>query len=146
MVDRKASCFTITLQSHGSECGRLLEFIQVSMGHASFHGRADEIFIHELKLVAEESLANIINHGYADDEGGEIEIQLVPDSKGICLTLIDSAPAYNPLEAGDKKPDQDFSQGGMGLILIKSLTDELFYSRNEARNVFSIKKHYNSGR
>lgn len=146
MVDKEAICFNVTLQSHSSECGRLFDFIQASMRHAAFHGHADEQFVHELKLVAEELLANIINHGYAGDGDGKIEIQLVPDSKGICLTLIDSAPAYNPLEADNKKPDHDFSRGGMGLVLIKSLTDELFYSRNEARNVFSIKKHYNSSR
>lgn len=116
------------------------------MGSLVFNGHVDEKFIHELKLVAEEWFANIINHGYADNEAGEVEIELVPDSKGICLTMIDSAPAYNPLEADQKPQDQDFRQGGMGLILIKSLTDELLYSRSERQNVFSIKKHYSSDR
>lgn len=116
------------------------------MEHVVFHAHIDEKFIHELKLVAEEWFANIINHGYAGDHAGEIEIELVSDSKGICLTMIDSAPAYNPLEADHKQPNQDFRHGGMGLILIKSLTDELLYSRNGTQNVFSIKKYYNSDR
>ena len=117
------------------------------MGHALIQERVDEKFIHDLKLVAEDWFANIINHGYADSETGEIEIKLVAVTDGIRLTLTDSAPPYNPLEnVPGKQSDQDFSQGGMGLIIIKSLTDEQHYSRNETQNVFSITKHYNSDR
>ena len=114
------------------------------MGHALIQGRADEKFTYDLKLVTEEIFANIINHGYADNETGEIEVELVAVTDGIRLTVRDSAPAYNPLENARKQPARDFSQGGMGLIIIKSLTDEQHYSRNETQNVFSITKYYNS--
>ena len=146
MANTKKICFNIKLQSHSSEVNRLFNFIQESMGHALIQGRADEKFIHDLKLVTEEWFANIINHGYADNETGEIEVELVAVTDGIRLTVIDSAPPYNPLENNRKQQDQDFSQGGMGLIIIKSLTDEQHYSRNETQNVFSITKHYNSDR
>jgi len=116
------------------------------MGHEQIKGRADEKFIHDLKLVTEEWFANIINHGYVDNETGEIEIELVAVTDGIRLTVIDSAPPYNPLENNHIQPVQDFSQGGMGLIIIKSLTDEQHYNRNETQNVFSITKHYNPDR
>ena len=146
MANTKKICFNIKLQSHSSEVNRLFNFIQESMGHALIQGRADEKFIHDLKLVTEEWFANIINHGYADNETGEIEVELVAVTDGIRLTVMDSAPPYNPLENNRKQQDQDFSQGGMGLIIIKSLTDEQHYSRNETQNVFSITKHYNSDR
>ena len=147
MANNKKICFNIKLQSHSSEVNRLFSFIQESMGHAQIKGRADDKFIHDLKLVTEEWFANIVNHGYADNEAGEIEVELVAVANGIRLTVVDSAPAYNPLEnIPGNQPDQDFSQGGMGLIIIKSLTDEQHYSRNEAQNVFSITKHYNSDR
>ena len=113
------------------------------MRHALIQGRADEEFIHDLKLVTEEIFANIINHGYADNKNGDIEIELVAVTDGIHLTVTDSAPPFNPLENVREQPDRDFSQGGMGLILIKSLTDGQHYSRNETQNVFSITKHYN---
>ena len=146
MANDKKISFNIKLQSHSSEVNRLFNFIQESMGHALIQGRADEKFIHDLKLVTEEWFANIINHGYADNETGEIEVELVAVTDGIRLTVMDSAPPYNPLENNRKQQDQDFSQGGMGLIIIKSLTDEQHYSRNETQNVFSITKHYNSDR
>jgi serine/threonine-protein kinase RsbW len=146
MANTKKICFNIKLQSHSSEVNRLFNFIQESMGHALIQGRADEKFIHALKLVTEECFANIINHGYAGNETGEIEVELVAVTDGIRLTVMDSAPPYNPLENNRKQQDQDFSQGGMGLIIIKSLTDEQHYSRNETQNVFSITKHYNSDR
>ena len=147
MANNKKICFNIKLQSHSSEVNRLFSFIQESMGHAQIKGRADDKFIHDLKLVTEEWFANIVNHGYADNEAGEIEVELVAVANGIRLTVVDSAPAYNPLEnIPGNQPDQDFSQGGMGLIIIKSLTDEQHYSRNEAQNVFSITKHYKSDR
>ena len=146
MANDKKISFNIKLQSHSSEVNRLFNFIQESMGHALIQGRADEKFIHDLKLVTEEWFANIINHGYADNETGEIEVELVAVTDGIRLTVMDSAPPYNPLENNRKQQDQDFSQGGMGLIIIKSLTDEQHYNRNETQNVFSITKHYNSDR
>ena len=146
MVNKTSTCFNIKLQSHSSEVNRLFNFIQESLGHALIQGRTDEKFIYDLKLVTEEWFANIINHGYAGNETGEIEVELVAITNGIRLTVIDSAPPYNPLENDSKLPDQDFSQGGMGLTIIKSLTDEQHYSRNETQNVFSITKHYNSDR
>ena len=63
MANNKEFCFNIKLQSHSSEVNRLFNFIQESMGHALIQGRADEKFIHDLKLVTEEWFANIINHG-----------------------------------------------------------------------------------
>ena len=113
------------------------------MRHALIQGRADEEFIYDLKLVTEEIFANIINHGYTDNKNGDIEIELVAVTDGIRLTVTDSAPPFNPLVNVREQPDRDFSQGGMGLILIKSLTDGQHYSRNETQNVFSITKHYN---
>ena len=79
------------------------------MWHAQIQGRADEKFIHDLKLVTEEWFANIINHGYAGNETGEIEVELVAVTDGIRLTVMDSAPPYNPLENNRKQPVQDFS-------------------------------------
>jgi len=146
MANTKKVCFNIKLQSHSSEVNRLFNFIKESMGHALIKERADDKFIHDLKLVTEEWFANIINHGYADNETGEIEIELVAVTDGIHLTVKDSAPPFNPLKNNRKQLVQDFSQGGMGLIIIKSLTDEQHYSRNETQNVFSITKHYNSDR
>ena len=147
MANNKKICFNIKLQSHSSEVNRLFSFIQESMGHAQIQGRANDKFIHDLKLVTEEWFANIIKHGYADNEPGEIEVELVAVADGIRLTVVDSAPPYNPLEnIPGRQLDQDFSQGGMGLIIIKSLTDEQHYSRNGTQNVFSITKHYNSDR
>lgn len=146
MANTKKVCFNIKLQSHSSEVNRLFNFIRESMGHALIKERADDKFIHDLKLVTEEWFANIINHGYADNETGEIEIELVAVTDGIHLTVKDSAPPFNPLKNNRKQLVQDFSQGGMGLIIIKSLTDEQHYSRNETQNVFSITKHYNSDR
>jgi anti-sigma regulatory factor (Ser/Thr protein kinase) len=146
MAHKELTCFNIKLQGHSSECNRIFNFIQDSLGHALFQGRVDEKFIHDLKLVTEEWFANIIKHGYADDEPGEIELELVAVKDGIRLTVTDSAPAYNPLEVDRNQRDQDFSEGGMGLILIKSLTDEQHYCRDGTHNVFNITKHYNSGR
>lgn len=149
MANNKKICFKIKLQSHSSEINRLFSFIQESMGHALIQGRADDKYIHDLKLVTEEWFANIVNHGYADNEPGEIEVELVAVADGIRLTVMDSASPYNPLEnIPGRQPDQDFSQGGMGMIIIiiKSLTDEQHYSRNGTQNVFSITKHYNSDR
>ena len=59
------------------------------------------------------------------------------------ITFIDNGIAFDPLNDSNKSMDQDnLDEGGMGIHIIRSLTDEQRYERIEQRNVFTLTKHY----
>ena len=70
--------------------------------------------IHDLALVTEEVLVNIVKHGFA---GQEVEdaIQLALDvdhQRQVSLTFVDSAPAFDPL----RQTNPAFPGGFSGIV------------------------------
>jgi serine/threonine-protein kinase RsbW len=129
----------IQLGNKTSECTRLFEFLADSLEQLP----VTKEFKHDLKLVSEELLANIINHGYNSHAKEAIDVELAVDDSSVRITFTDSASAFNPLER--KPPDvlNDLSEGGMGIFLVKSLTDDQYYKRDNDHNVFTVTKNYN---
>ena len=61
----------------------------------------------------------------------------------IDITFIDNGIAFDPLNDSNKTMDQDnLDEGGMGIHIIRSMTDEQRYERIDQRNVFTLTKHY----
>ena len=127
------------LSNKTSECNRLFEFLADNLERLP----VSEEFKHDLKLVSEELLANIIKHGYDDRHDEAIDVELAVDGSSVRMTFTDSAMAFNPLQR--KPPDMlnDLSEGGMGILLVKSLTDEQQYKRDNNHNVLTVTKNYN---
>ena len=132
----------IVLSNNSSECESLYRFLADSLDQLPLTLE----FKHDIKLVAEELLANIINHGYAGDANENIDLELTVDSSSVNLTFTDSGKAFNPLE--NENPDllNDLSEGGMGILLVKSLTDAQHYRRINNQNVFTVTKNYNNNK
>ncbi|MGD8802590.1 MAG: ATP-binding protein [Gammaproteobacteria bacterium] len=130
----------IRLSNKSGECIRLYEFLADSFEHLP----VNKEFRHDLKLVSEELLANIINHGYEDSTEGHIDIELAADEHSVYMTFTDSARAFNPLERNHPDILNDLAEGGMGLLLVKSLTDEQCYKRDNNHNVLTVTKNYNT--
>jgi anti-sigma regulatory factor (Ser/Thr protein kinase) len=102
----------------------------------------DEI-LHDLRLVTEETFINIVNYAYPPEETHEVTIELSHSDNRINITFIDAGKAFNPLTDCTASIDtDDHCDGGMGIHLIKSLTDKQEYNRIEERNVFTVTKHY----
>lgn len=129
----------IRLKNDHGKCQRLYDFLADGLEPLP----VSTAFRHDLQLVAEELMANTFNHGYGNDPQACIDLELVIGEHKVGLTLTDSAFAYNPLNASSSDDIDDLSEGGMGLQLIKSLTDEQSYRRDNHQNVFTITKHYN---
>ena len=130
----------IQLSNKTSECNRLFEFLANNLQQLP----VTKEFRHDLKLVSEELLANIIKYGYDQHSDEKIDIELAVDKNSVRLTFTDSARAFNPLERNDPDILNDLSEGGMGILLVKSLTDEQSYMRDNDLNVFTVTKNYNT--
>ena len=127
------------LSNKTSECNRLFEFLAESLEQLP----VTEEFKHDLKLVSEELLANIIKHGYDNRSDEAIDVELSVDGSSVRITFTDSAAAFNPLERNPPDILNDLSEGGMGILLVKSLTDEQQYKRDNNHNVLTVTKNYN---
>jgi len=102
----------------------------------------DETY-NDLRLAIEETFINIISYAYTNNEEDTIFFELTTNNNQIRITFTDAGIAFNPLTDCDKNIDEDDKcEGGMGIHLIKSLTDAQEYKRIEQRNVFTLTKNY----
>jgi anti-sigma regulatory factor (Ser/Thr protein kinase) len=93
-------------------------------------GRAlgiDEETLGDLCLVVDEAVTNVILHGY-DGSGGSVDLCVRGEGQDLVVTIRDSAPAFEP--SGIESPHLDEPLvnrkfGGMGVYLIRKLTDEV---------------------
>ena len=97
----------------------------------------------EMQLVAEELLVNTIEYGYKDQKKHRITIDLSHQNQLFSLTLIDDAMAFNPLEVSPPELGlaiEDCAVGGLGLPLIKALSDSQHYRYENEQNIVTINK------
>ena len=106
------------------------------------HNLSEEI-ISDIKLVMEEVVSNIIFYGFDDDIIHEIIITLEFSDRLITICVEDQGKQFNPVDYNGKEAGgllEDYDQGGMGLIIIKELMDEIKYEYVVGRNTLSMIK------
>ncbi len=114
----------------------LLRQVDDALGEAAVHGDA----VHDLRLVIEEACVNVMRHAWSGfDEPGELSLEIQFTRLGaepaLRIELSDHGNAFNPLAAATPDlgmPAQERPIGGLGIHLIRSLTDEQAYSRDAA--------------
>ena len=133
----------IALQNRTSESSRLSDCLAEYFST----NRIPDIIHNDLRLAAEEAFTNIVNYAFPDKETHTISIEISSVFNTVSITFIDSGIKFNPLLPPELNSDinidtKDFSEGGMGIQLIKSLTDQQKYNRIKQHNVFTVTKHY----
>ena len=97
--------------------------------------------VFKLNLVLEELGVNIVNYSGAT---GDIEISLASDDEKVTVEISDDGRPFNPL-LDQKTPDisaplDDRPVGGLGIHLVRSMMDEMRYSREDGKNKLAISK------
>ena len=109
--------------------GAVLEFCR---GHG-----VDEETCHDLRLVLDESVSNVIRHGYADRDPHEIRIRVRLENREIALEIEDDARPYDPRKAPQpdlSRPIEERPRGGLGVHLMRQLMHGVEYRREGGRN------------
>jgi anti-sigma regulatory factor (Ser/Thr protein kinase) len=91
----------------------------------------------DLHVAIEEHLANIIHHGYDPGQSGHVTIRFHPGSGEIRVEIEDDARPFNPLlvpPVDVTRPIEARPVGGLGVHLIRQLTDQLDYQHRNHRN------------
>ena len=97
--------------------------------------------VFKLNLVLEELGVNIVNYSGAT---GDIEISLSSDGERVTVEISDDGRPFNPLldqETPDiSAPLGDRPIGGLGIHLVRSMMDEMSYSREDGKNKLAMTK------
>lgn len=99
--------------------------------------------LYAVNLALDELVTNVILYGFDSPEGREVAIKIATAGGELVASVTDDGRPFNPLEV--KAPDLDAplerrDLGGLGVHLVRSLMDAVSYSRDENKNVLTIRK------
>ena len=98
----------------------------------------------KVNIAIDELLSNIAKYAYTQ-ELGKATIQIDAEAGDICINFIDSGIPYNPLE--HEEPDvtlsvEDRKIGGLGIVLVRKLMDDISYEYIDGKNILKVRKHF----
>lgn len=98
-------------------------------------GHADAM---RLTLVVEEMFTNTVEHGHGGDCAAPVHLELDARPETIALRYEDSAPAFDGLGSGGPAsvdgPLESRSEGGLGLLLIRTFALSVRHAREDGCN------------
>ena len=120
-----------------------LQLIQGTVEELGQRESWPESLTFKVNLVLEELGLNILTHGgEANDRRPEIEIVLTSEDDALTIEVLDDGQPFDPLEeAPDPNVDapmEDRKIGGLGLHLVKTLMDDLYYQRDDGKNRLTL--------
>ncbi len=126
-----------TFQRDKSALMPLLSWIKQILTQAGFTKKA----IYHVEIAAEEVATNIMFHG---KNCSVIEVLITVSIEKMVLTFQDEGPAFDS-ERHRKTLDPSLSidqmeVGGLGILLMQKLVDDLSYTRDKGRNILSLTK------
>jgi serine/threonine-protein kinase RsbW len=126
------------------ELEKLTRFLDAVAAEWQLHG--DACF--QLNLVLEEVVTNIIFYGYDDAREDHICIDMIKKDDSVTIVISDRARAFNPLQVplpdDLDKPLRERKVGGLGILFIRTLLDEISYQRVEGNNILTLVKNIKS--
>jgi len=130
----------LTLRNDLAELSRLTAFVDEFCDVVQ-PGEDDRM---ALQLVLEEAVTNVIHHGYTDGQGHDftVTLQLVDEGR-VCAVVTDDAAPYDPLARPPVDVDAPLEErqiGGLGVHLIKRLTQHAYYERRDGKNVLTLER------
>ena len=103
--------------------------------------------VHQMEIVAEEILSNILRDAWPGRAPGHCAVTLEathqPDAIQLCLRTEDDGIAFDPTTAPPPDLDaslEERSVGGLGILFIQTMTDAQSYQRVDGRNIFEVRK------
>ena len=96
------------------------------------------------RLAIDELLTNVVKYGYDDDSREHaIEVECIAGDDEFEVRVVDDGREFNPLEfvvsdLGAAIEDREI--GGLGLHLLRRMSDRFTYERREGRNYMALVK------
>jgi len=87
-----------------------------------------------LRLAAEEIVVNIARHASPPDRPAWVTVAGGVTEDAVWLRITDSAPPFDPTAPPAAGPPQPWTEGGVGLLLVRSMVDHVCYRRVDGHN------------
>ena len=102
-----------------------LALTRLALAGVAANGGAPREVVSDLKLAVTEACTNVIKHAYGEPPvGGEIVVRYTVEPGILSIEVEDTGSGFDP--GSSPTPDQNGDGGnGMGLMIIRVLTDEL---------------------
>jgi serine/threonine-protein kinase RsbW len=94
-------------------------------------------------LAIEEIVTNCIQYGYDDADEHMIDIALSVADQKLTMTFVDDGHAFDPLAQARpdmSRPPEERQIGGLGIHLLRTMTDEMLYQRCDGTNRLTLVK------
>ena len=129
----------LTFKNEEQELSRVAEFVE---------GICDELELDmhvamKLQLAIEEMVTNVIFYAYPEGTNADIILTAESDGKELTFVLSDSGKPFDPTAKADADIDvnpMDREQGGMGILIVKNIMNEVSYQRLGDTNLLTMKK------
>ena len=102
----------------------------------------------EINLCLDELFTNIVTYGFDDDRHHLIQFTLQLDKNMLTLDVEDGGIPFNPLtkkESCVPIDPKNIKIGGLGIHIVKKLTNDICYQRNRGKNHLTLRKSVESG-
>jgi serine/threonine-protein kinase RsbW len=121
-----AKTFRLEFRARLDNLAEIRDFVGVSALELGLGAAAVE----DMKVCVDEAATNIVKHGYGSDEGG-LSVEVSREADEIVVKVVDQAPPFDPrfaLGPDLDAPLNDRPVGGMGVHLIRTLTDGMSHT------------------
>lgn len=97
----------------------------------------------KLQVALEEMVTNVIYYAYPEGTRAEISLTAESDGKELAFVLSDTGKPFDPTAKEDADIEvnpMDREQGGMGILIVKNIMNEVSYQRIGDTNQLTMKK------
>lgn len=127
-----------------AELDRLPAFLDYVRRMAEAAGLSEDRAV-RLELAVEETLVNVFGYAYPDrTRAGMVLCRCASRPDGLTVEIVDEGAPFDPLARADPDTTLDIDRrepGGLGILLVKRLVDDLAYRREAGQNVLIIEMH-----
>ena len=130
---------SLTLLATWPELARLKS--AVALFAEQHHWSESDLF--HVKLVLEEIIANVINHGSKGIQTASIQVHIHQQEQLLSIVVADTGLPFNPLQM--QAPDisagiEDRQLGGLGVFMVREFTNSAAYEYLDGWNRLSLTK------
>ncbi len=96
--------------------------------------------LYAVELVTEEAVVNVLKYAYPQGEG-KVRLKCIGDRDRFVIEVTDWGVPFDATAQPDPdltRPLEERPVGGLGIHLIKKMTDEMSYTREDGRNVLRL--------
>ena len=129
----------LTFKNEEQELMRVAEFMESVCDELQL----DMHVAMKLQVAMEEMVTNVIFYAYPEGTTADISLTAESDGKEVTFILSDTGKPFDPTAKEDADTEtnpMDREQGGMGILIVKNIMNDVSYQRLGDMNQLTMKK------